>query len=70
MRELAREHVADDLHVAVTVRAEALPGRDTVFVDDPQRSEAHVLRVVVVGEGEGVEGPEPAVVRSMGSVVA
>ena len=31
--ELTVEHVGDDLHVAVAVGAEALPGRDAVVVD-------------------------------------
>ena len=39
------------------------PGCDAVLVDHAQRAEAHVLRVVVVGEGEGVIAVEPAVVE-------
>ena len=38
------------------------PGCDAVLVDHAQRAEAHVLRVVVVGEREGVAAVEPAVV--------
>ena len=60
VRELAVEHVGEDLHVAVGVRAEALPGGDAVLVDHAQRAEAHVARVVVVREGEGVAAVEPA----------
>ena len=37
-------------------------GLDPVFVDDPERAEAHVPGVMVAGEGEGVAGVEPAVV--------
>jgi hypothetical protein len=59
--EAAREDVADDLHVAVAVRAEAHARLHPVLVDDAQRPEAHVLGVVVVGEGEAVEGVEPPV---------
>ena len=44
------------------VRAEALPGRDAVVVDDAQGAEAHVRGVVVVGERERVVRVEPAVV--------
>jgi hypothetical protein len=55
------EDVREDLHVGVAVRAEALPRLDAVFVDDAQRAEAHVLRVVEVGERERVEALEPAV---------
>src|SRR4029079_7122870 len=62
VRELAFQHVADDFHVAVTMRAEALTRRDAVLVDDAQRAELHVLRVEVVGERKGVERLEPAVI--------
>ena len=48
------EHVADDLHVAMAVRAEAAARGDAVLVDDAQVAEAHVARVVVVGEREAV----------------
>src|SRR5262245_15614649 len=61
--ERALEDVGHDLHVAVAVRAEALPGLDAVLVDHAQRAEAHVARVVIVGEGEGVPALEPAVAR-------
>src|SRR6185436_5249268 len=60
--ELAFEHVAHDLHVPVAVGAEAGAGGDGVVVDDAQVAHAHVGRVVVVGEREGVEALEPAVV--------
>ena len=62
VRELPFEHVADDLHVAVAVRAEAHARLHAVLVDDAQRAEAHVRGIVVVGEAEAVERVEPAVV--------
>ena len=62
MREFALEHVADDLHVAVAVGAEAGTGHDPVFVDDPQWPELDVLRVVIPRERKRVVGLEPAVV--------
>jgi hypothetical protein len=46
VRQRAFEHVADDLHVAVAMRAEAGAGGDAVFVDDTQVAHAHVRRVV------------------------
>src|SRR4029079_4627125 len=52
VRERPFEHVADDLHVAVAVRAEACPGADSVFVNHAQWTEAHVLGIVVVGKRE------------------
>src|SRR3989442_1374525 len=58
----ALEHVADDLHVAVPVGAEARARGDAILVDDAQRPEPHVLRVLVAGEGKAVVRVEPAVV--------
>ena len=52
--ERALEHVGDDLHVAVRVGAEPAARRDAIFVDHAQRAEAHVRRIVVVGERERV----------------
>ncbi len=61
VREPALEDITDDLHVAVTVRAETLARLDAVLVDDAKGAEPHVLRVLVVREGKGVEGAKPAV---------
>src|SRR5437667_11740351 len=57
--ERALEDEGEDLHVAVRVGAEALPGIDPVLVDDPQHAEAHVPRIVVAVEGEAVAAVEP-----------
>lgn len=62
MRQLAAEDVAEDLGVAVRVGREAGVGGDAVFVEDAQGAEVSVGGVVIVGEGEGVVGVEPAVV--------
>src|SRR5260221_5289431 len=59
--ERALQHVADDFHVAVAVRAEAGAGLDAVLVDDAQRAEPHVRGIVVAGERKRVPGVEPAV---------
>jgi hypothetical protein len=58
----ARKDVGDNLHLAMAVSAEASAALDCVFVDDAQGAEAHEFGVVVVGEGEGEFGIEPAVV--------
>ena len=58
----AFQHVAEDLHVAVRMRPEALPRSNPVVVDDAQRAKAHVRRIVIVREGKGVMRVEPAVV--------
>ena len=44
------------------VRAEALARRDGVVVDDPEAPISHVLGIVVVSEGEGMPGVQPAVI--------
>jgi hypothetical protein len=44
----------------VRVRAEAGAALDAVFVYYAERAEVFVFGVVVGGEGEGVEGVEPA----------
>src|SRR6185437_10616647 len=62
MRERAFEHVAQDLHVAMGVRAEAAAGLHAVLVDHAQRPEAHAVGIVVVREREAVQGAQPAVV--------
>ena len=59
--ERAVDHVRDDLHVAVRMRAESFSRLNPIFVDDPKRSEPHELRIVVIREGKGVIALEPAV---------
>jgi len=58
----AVQHDREDLHVAVTVGPETLARLDAILIDHPQRAEAHVRRVVVVGEGKRVVGVQPAVI--------
>jgi hypothetical protein len=62
VRQLAFEHVGDDLHVAVTVYPEALRRLHAIFVDHAQRPESHVRRIVVVGEPKRVPAVEPPMV--------
>ena len=62
VRELAGQHIADDFHVAVAVRAKAGAGCNAVFVDDTQIAPAHVLGVKVAGKRKTVERLEPAMV--------
>src|SRR6266581_7511784 len=50
----AFEHIAEDLHLPMRVRAETLPGRDAVIVDHSQRAEANMRRIVIVRERERV----------------
>jgi len=62
MREAAFEDVTDNLHVAMGVGAKTLPRSYTIVVDDPQSAESHVRGVVIVREGKGMPGIQPAVV--------
>ena len=60
--EGAVENVRDDLHVAVAVHAEAAARRDAILVDHAQHAPAHVVRILIFGEGEAVARLQPAVV--------
>ena len=62
VRQRAVEHIADDLHVAVAVRAETGARCNPVLVDHPQVAVAHVGRVVVIGKRKAVKALEPTVV--------
>ena len=42
--------------------AKALAGGDAVFVDYPQRAKAHLAGIVIIGEGKGVIGVQPAMI--------
>ena len=55
----AAADIGDDLHVPVAVHGKAAAGLDRVVVPDPQRAEAHAVRVMVVGETEMVARLEP-----------
>ena len=58
--ELAVDDVGPNEELGVRVRAETRAALDAVFVYDAQGAEVFVFGVVVAGEGEGVEGVEPA----------
>ena len=60
MLQRAFEHIGDDLHILMAVGVEAGTGLHPVLVDDPQRAEAHMGRVVIAAEGEAVMAVEPA----------
>src|SRR5487761_59154 len=60
MLKRAFEHPCQDFHVAMRMHAEALAGRDDVFIDDAKLAKAHVIRVVVLVERKAEMGVEPA----------
>src|SRR5262245_25883833 len=63
MLERPLEHPRQDLHVPMPVRRKPPASYDTVLVDHAQAPEAHVRRIVVLGERERVARVEPAVVE-------
>ncbi|MNT92732.1 hypothetical protein D3C72_2340620 [compost metagenome] len=58
----AAQHVGQDFHVFMRVGAKTLPCVDHVFVDHPQRREAHKIGIVIVGKGEGVPAIQPTMI--------
>jgi hypothetical protein len=56
------QDVAKDFHVRVRMRGKACASSDDVLIDHTQAAEAHVRRIIVIGEGEGVVAIQPAVI--------
>src|SRR6185503_16960946 len=63
MAQRAGDDIAHELEIAARVRAVAAARRHAVFVQHAQRTVAHVARVDVFFEGEGVPAIEPAKTR-------
>src|SRR5712691_4398613 len=63
MFELSFEDISDDFHIAVAMCSKAAARLDAVLVDHAQCTETHELRVVVIGEREGMIGIKPAVIE-------
>ena len=62
VRKFALEHVADDLHVTMPVRAEARSRRHPILIDDPQGAELHMLWIEIIRERKRVKRLQPTVV--------
>ena len=56
------QHVGQNFHIFMRMGTEALACVDHVIVDNPQRREAHKVRIVIVRERESMPGIQPAVV--------
>ena len=56
MAQLSVNDVGEDLHVAMGMHAEAAPGADPVFIDDPQSRNPMCLAIVVIGKRKTVVG--------------
>ena len=50
VRQFSGQHIADDFHVAVAMRSEARARRNSVFIDDAQVTESHMLGIAIVGK--------------------
>src|ERR1041385_3906025 len=59
MGDGAAQNIGDDLHVAMGMRGKSCPALDPVFIDDPQRAEAFIGRVVIIAERKAVPGLQP-----------
>jgi len=60
--QIARQHVADDFHVLVSMGAKTGARRDPVLVDHPQIAPTHKLRVLVSRKGKTVKRLQPTVI--------
>src|SRR3954469_6474537 len=57
------KNVGDDFHVTVRVCPESFTWSYTIFVNNAQRSESHVVRVVILVEGKRVIRVQPPVIK-------
>src|SRR4051794_2982385 len=62
MLEFSVKYIAQNLHVTMTVRSKALIRGYLVLVDYPQRTKAHMCRIVVIAKRKAVEGLKPSVI--------
>src|SRR5882762_8012741 len=62
MGDRAFADIGDDFHVGVRMGGEAGVRRDLVAVPNPQRTMAHIFRVIMAAEREVMFGLQPAVV--------
>ena len=58
----AFQHIADNLHIAVAMRAKTLTRLDSVIIDDAQRTKLGMFRIVIVRKRKAVPGIQPAMV--------
>jgi hypothetical protein len=64
MRQGSFQHVGDDFHVAMRVSRKTRAGSHSIFIDDSEIAVAHVFRVIIIAEREGVTAVEPVKFRS------
>src|SRR3954454_18548713 len=59
MRQGSFQYVGNNFHVTMRVSRKASAGDNPIFVDDSEVAKAHVMRIVIVAEREGVTAVEP-----------
>jgi hypothetical protein len=67
--EVTLDHVGQRLDVAVGVHRPLRPGHDAVVVEHPQRTDAHLIWIVIAVEREMPAGVEPATVLRIDLVI-
>jgi hypothetical protein len=68
MLDRPRNHIRDDLKIAVRVHSEPAAGRDLVIVEDAQAAKALLCRIVVIAERKCVPAVEPTEASGAASV--
>src|SRR5689334_2093637 len=58
--ERALHDISDDLHVPMAVGSESSAGLHSIFIDDAKLPKSHLLRIVVLGEREGMPTIQPS----------
>jgi hypothetical protein len=59
VRKRSFQHITEDFHIAVGVRAKAPARSDAIFVDDAQAAKSHVLRIMIIGKRKSMTRIEP-----------
>ena len=60
VRQPALEDIRKDLHVLMAVGIETAAPCHPVIIDDPERAEAHMARIVILAKRKAVMAVEPA----------
>src|SRR4051794_17157683 len=70
MFQRAFQDVGNNLHIPMRMQRETFTGCDPIFINNPQRAEAHEARIVILVKGKRVFSVEPAVVAAPSFIAA
>ena len=56
------QNIGDYFHIPVGMGRKTLLRLNPILIDNPQRSKAHMLRVVIIGKEKSMKGLEPAMI--------